>query len=753
MSETEFGELLRTVRLRSLLTLEGLAEASGVSVRAISDMERGKSLPRQGTLAELMDALGLDPSERAALVRASGRRGTVVPRQLPPDPAAFRAREAAMTSALALTEQVSAAGRHALVAAISGMAGVGKTALAVHWAHEVADRFPDGQLYVNLRGFEEAGRPVDAGDALGGFLRALGVPMKEIPRGTEERAALFREQAVNRRLVVVLDNALDSEHARPLLPASAGCLTIVTSRSRLSALSATEGASLIGLDVWSREEALAALAARIGGDRCQAEPEAAAEIVGLCGYLPLAVAVVGAQLAAEPRTSLRGAVRELTEIRPRLDALVSDAHRGDVRTVFSWSYRTLSDAAARFFRVLALHPGPAMSAEAAASLAGVGPAQAWRHLRELVAGSLLSRDGEGLYVLHDLVRAYASELAESEGDDRLGAEIRLLDYLRHNAHTANRYVSRLPSDEPSTSAPGVVQLEFDDRDEALDWFRQEEATESAVLRRTTDRRLLRHLVDLTQEWVSYNSVMGHWTEEIAVTRIALDAALALDDPSAVVRSCLNRARALIEAGYPDQVDEPVDLVLGQLGRVPTAARARAERNLGWLRHQQGRFAESLRHARRSLELYRTLGLPKEIARAQMEVGYSLTLVDEHREAIAVSERAIVTLREFGDDRLEAGAWEAIGFARHRLGEPRTAIDAYETAAALYSAVHDDYGHALVLDHLADARADLGDVEGARADWTRAADLLEALRVVRSAEIRAKAHALPGPGTRNSTPRR
>ncbi|MCZ0983251.1 helix-turn-helix domain-containing protein [Streptomyces diastatochromogenes] len=500
MGEREFGELLRAVRLRSLLTLEGLAEASGVSVRAISDMERGKSLPRQGTLAELMDALGLDQGERADLVGASKRRGTGVPRRLPPGPAVFGAREAAMTAALALTEQVSSVGRHAVVAAISGMAGVGKTALALHWAHRVADRFPDGQLYVDLRGFGEDGRPVDAGDALAGFLGDLGVPPEGIPRGTEERAALFREQAAGRRLVVVLDNALDAEHAGPLLPASAGCLTLVTSRSRMSALSATEGASLIGLDVWSREEAPAALAARIGADRCRAEPEAAAEIVGLCGYLPLAVAVVGARLAAAPGTSLREAARDLRETRPRLDALVSDAHPGGVRAAFSWSYRTLSDAGARFFRALALPPAPALSAEAAASLAGVGLPEARRHLRELTSGSLLSRDGAGLYVLHDLVRAYASELAGSEGDDRLGAEVRLLDYLRHNARAANRCVSRLPPDESGTVASGVVRLEFDDPEEALDWFRQEEATGAAVLRRTTDRRLLRHLIGLAEEW-------------------------------------------------------------------------------------------------------------------------------------------------------------------------------------------------------------------------------------------------------------
>ncbi|MCZ0983243.1 helix-turn-helix domain-containing protein [Streptomyces diastatochromogenes] len=240
MSRTEFGRLLREARRRSLLTLESLAEASGVSVRAIGDMERGQSLPRQATLSELMDALELDEEERrrfleASVLRAEGHAGRV-PRQLPPDLAVFRGRTRALETVREFTSRTADRGGHVVVSAIGGMAGVGKTAFAVHWAHRVADRFPDGQLYVNLRGFEDAARPLDPEEALGGFLHALGVPDKDIPRGTEKRGALFRERTASRRLIVVLDNARDEEQVRPLLPASAGCLTIITSRSRLAGL-------------------------------------------------------------------------------------------------------------------------------------------------------------------------------------------------------------------------------------------------------------------------------------------------------------------------------------------------------------------------------------------------------------------------------------------------------------------------------------------------------------------------------------
>lgn len=624
------------------------------------------------------------------------------------------------------------------------MAGVGKTTLAVHWAHQVAERFPDGQLYVNLRGFDDSGHPLDSGEALGGFLGALGVSSRDIPRGVEKRSALFREQTASKQLIVVLDNARDAEQVRPLLPASTGCLTIITSRSQLSGLAVAEGASLVSLDVWTPEEALNALAARIGDERCRADPEAAAELVELCGYLPLAVAIVGAQLSAAPQVPLRLGVRELRETRPRLDALSAGDRRVDVRAVFSWSYRALTPESARFFRYLAVHPGSAVSAEAAASLAGVRMAVARRCLRELTSASLLSRDADGRYVLHDLVRAYGTELIEHEQDDRFGAEARLVDYLRHNAHTANQFLARITSEPTHPTAPGVVLVAIDGREEALEWFRQEEPAVAAALRSMDDPRLLRFRMNLTHDWVSYYSVMGLWTEEIEAKRIGLDAALMLDDPAAIARNSASLARALAETGQVDEADEQVDLMLRQLHRLDPAQRAATERSIGWVRGRQKRHTEALHHARKSLEIYRTLGDDAAAARELNAVGWYLALLGRYREAIAMCEEAIPLLQNCGNLRIEAAAWDSIGYARQRLGDLDAAITEYQKSLQLYGEAFDGYNQAEVLDHLATAQLEQGDSAQARASWMQAADLMGAIDSPRAEEIRAKAEAADPP---------
>ncbi|MER7538987.1 tetratricopeptide repeat protein [Streptomyces sp. NPDC097704] len=749
MGRTEFGRLLREARQRSLLTLESLADTSGVSVRAISDMERGQSLPRQATLSELMDALELDEDERrrlleASVLRTEGHAGRV-PRQLPPDLAVFRGRTQALETVRELTSRITDRGAHAVVSAIGGMAGVGKTAFAVHWAHHVADRFPDGQLYVNLRGFEDAAHPLDPAEALGGFLRALGVPDNDVPRGTEKRSALFRKRTASRRLIVVLDNARDEEQVRPLLPASTGCLTIITSRSRLADLATGEGAQLVGLDVWTREEALAALSARIGEDRCRTDPKAAARLVELCGYLPLAVAIVAAQLSAMPQLPLRVAVRDLRGTAPLLDALSAGARRSDVRAVFSWSYRALPPETAVLFRHLALHPGPSVSAAAAASLAGIGVPEARRHLRRLASANLLSRDAEGRYVLHDLVRVYGVELVESEQDDGLGARTRLLDYLRHNAQVANRFLGITVADEDVPLADGAVSVPLDTREEALAWFRQEEATVSSALRSMDDPRLLRFRMTLTQDWVSYYSLMGRWSEEIAAKRIGLDAALQLDDPAAIMGNASHLARALAETGQAADADWHVELMLGQLHRLGPVERAVTERTVGWVRGRQKRHDEALHHARNALEIFRALGDDRAAAREMNAVGWYLALLGRYEETIELCEEAIPLLRRDENLRIEAAAWDTMGYARHRLGDLGGAIADYQESLRVYGEAFDDYNQAEVLEHLASAQQEQGSRDEARASWLRAAELLSTIGSPHAARMRANAEALDASG--------
>ncbi|WP_033222947.1 tetratricopeptide repeat protein [Kitasatospora phosalacinea] len=737
-----FGRLLREARQRRQFTLEGLAQASGVSVRAISDMERGRSLPRPATLSELMDVLELEEDARGHLVQASLRHTVQVPQQLPPDLAAFRGREAELAVVLDHTDRAFARGGHVVISAIGGMAGVGKTALAVHWAHRVADRFPDGQLYVNLRGFEDSRDPLDPADALGGFLRALGVAGKEIPPGAEERGALFRERASGRKMIVVLDNARSSEQVRPLLPASPGCLTIVTSRNRLAALAATEGAALVGLDVWTQAEALAALAARLGDGRCGAEPSAAAELVQLCGCLPLAVAVMAARLSASPGMTLSSAVRELRRTYPRLDAFCADDRRADVRGIFALSYRALQPDTARFFRHLAVHPGPAVSAEAAASVAGVRMPAARRHLRDLTGAGLLSQDSRGCYILHDLLRAYGSELLDEENDDRLSAQTRLLDYLCHNARAAKRLLPHSTDIPIGDPVPGAVHVALDSHEEALDWYEQEEPTLALVQRSCTGPALLRRRLDLALQWAAYNEVEGRWSQEIEASRAALAAALELDDPLAVNRSGHHLVRALIETGRLEEVEEPFAHILRYLDRLPAEYRARAERDVSWVYLYLERPDQGLRHAMNALATARSLGQHGEAARALADAGWRLVQLGRHQEAVARCEEALLLLRKVGDRRYEAATHSTVAYAQQSLGHLEEAIAGHRQAVRIFEELHDRYNQAEALDNLAAVQLELGASEDARTSWDRAAELFTQLRVARAADFRAKADAVP-----------
>ena len=292
-----------------------------------------------------------------------------------------------------LTQILDAAGAGGpgtvVISAISGMAGVGKTALALYWAHQVAGRFPGGQLYVNLRGFDPSGIPVTAAEAIRGFLDALGVAPERVPASPEAQAGLYRSLLAGRRMLVVLDNARDEQQVRLLLPASAGTEVLVTSRSQLAGLAA-DGARLLSLDVLGHGEATELLAARIGSARAAAEPGAVSDIANLSACLPLAVAVAAARVAARPSLPLAALADELRDASGRLDALDVGDPGASVRAVFSWSVRHLSREAARMFRLLGIHPGPDISSPAAASLAGCDPAQACRDLGELVRAHLIA---------------------------------------------------------------------------------------------------------------------------------------------------------------------------------------------------------------------------------------------------------------------------------------------------------------------------------------------------------------------------
>jgi DNA-binding SARP family transcriptional activator len=361
----------------------------------------------------------------------------VVPRQLP-GTAHLTGRAADLARLSQILSQVTGPAPGTMVTAISGTAGVGKTALAVHWAHQVAGQFPGGQLYVNLGGFGPAGLPVTPAEAIRGFLDALEVPAGRLPASPAGQAGLYRSLLASRPMLILLDNALDEQQVRPLLPGSPGSLVLVTSRHQLVGLVAIEGATLISLDVLPRAEASQMIRTRLGRARAAAGPAEITEITELCARLPLALAVAGARAAAHPQLPLPALAAELRDSRRRLDALDTGDQATSVRAALSWSHQSLAPAAARMFRLLSLHPGPAVTPLAAASLAAVPPAQASQALDQLARVHLVTEYSPDRYGFHDLLRAYATEQAQLAEDEpsRQAAVGRVIDHYLHTARRA-----------------------------------------------------------------------------------------------------------------------------------------------------------------------------------------------------------------------------------------------------------------------------------------------------------------------------
>jgi transcriptional regulator with XRE-family HTH domain len=402
-------------RRRALgLTQEQLAELLGVDRITVYRWEHGDSEPLPWMRPKLARALKVSAGrlEELLAVGSRARLGGVVPqvpRQLPAAVADFTGRAAELqTLSRMLDEAGAGVPGTVVISAIGGTAGVGKTALALYWAHRAAGRFADGQLYVNLRGFDPSGAPATPAEAIRRFLDALAVPPERIPPDPEAQAGLYRSLLADRKMLVVLDNARDEQQVRPLLPASPGSLVLVTSRNQLAGLAAAERARLLTVDVLAHDESVQLLTDRLGARRAAAEPEAVDEIARLCAHLPLALTVAAARAAVRPGFPIASLAADLRDTAGRLDALDSGDPGASVRAVFSWSYQQLSAEAARMFRLLGLHPGPDISVPAAASLAAVEKPEARRLLRELARGCLIAEHIPGRYAFHDLLRAYAA---------------------------------------------------------------------------------------------------------------------------------------------------------------------------------------------------------------------------------------------------------------------------------------------------------------------------------------------------------
>jgi hypothetical protein len=411
-----------------------------------------------------------------------------VPAQLPPAIVTFAGRDrevASLNDILARTPEDTGP----VVVTISGTAGVGKTALAVHWAHRVKQRFPDGQLYVDLRGFSPGGSTMDPAEAVRGFLDALGVPHHRVPESPQAQVSLYRSTVASKRMLILADNARDEGQVRPLLPGAPGCLVVVTSRSQLAGLVAADAANPLSLERPSAAGARQILGRRLGTRRLHAEAEAVDDIITSCARLPLALAVAAARAALMPTFPLAELATQLRDAASMLSPLYGADPATNLGSVFSWSYQTLSDPAARLFRLMGPCPGPDITVPAAASLTGLPATDVRALLVELGQAQLITETSPGRYGFHDLLRAYAIELTERHEsvEHRSAARHRFLDHFLHTAHSATLLLR--PARDPITlpaPADGVTPEPLADRDAALTWFQAEHAVLLAAVARPTD---------------------------------------------------------------------------------------------------------------------------------------------------------------------------------------------------------------------------------------------------------------------------
>ena len=712
----------------------------------------------------LRDILGVSPgSELVALHQRfqnrnldTAARAGPIPRQLPSAMPTFAGRGTELASLdrilagagqdgpLGVGQDGQARPAAAVILAVSGTAGVGKTALAVNWAHRVAAQFPDGQLYVNLRGFDPSRPTLDQAEAVRGFLDAFGVPVKRIPASLPAQAGLYRSLLAGKRVLVVLDNARDAEQVRPLLPGSPGCLAIVTSRDRLGSLVAAEGAHPLTLDLLSVIEARDLLARRLGADRVASEPDATDDIIARCARLPLALTIAAARAATSPGFSLAAIAAELGEAGNALDRFDGGDRVTDVRTVFSWSCRTLSTGAARLFGLLGLHPGPDISASAAASLAGIARDQARILLAELARAHLLTEHVPGRYACHDLLRAYAAELAYSGEDDnaRRAAIDRMHDHYLRTAETAALHLN--PTRDPDMTAPsrpGVTREEVSGYQQALAWFTAERPVLLATITQAS-AGFDPYTWQLASALTTFLDLRGHWQDQMTAQAAAL--AVARQEGNRAGQAAAHRGLGLACTGLKQFDDARSHYLLAldlfaELG--DHTGQAQTHVNLGWVAGGQGRHDEGLHHSRQSLEHYQAAGRRTGQAKALNNIGWHLAEHGDYDQALAHCQQALAIQRELGDRNSQAHTCDSLGYIFHHLGRHQQAIVYYQQALELFRDTGDPYGEATCLRNLGDVHDASGEAGAARRAWMNALNIFRRLGHPDADQVRAK---LAGP---------
>jgi len=727
-----FAGLLRQLRMSAGLSQEEFAEAAGVGVRTVSDLERGVALTaRKDTARLLADALNLTGTDRASFEAVA--RGRAAPglspspdggvggaaaatRALPRDIGSFTGRQPELRQLVGVTAGSSLPGVVS-IHAIGGMAGVGKTALAVHAAHQLAPRFPDGQIFLPLHGHTPGQRPVDPADALASLLLTAGVAPAQIPPGLEARMALWRDRLAGKQLLLVLDDAASSEQVRPLLPGTGANLVLVTSRRHLSAL---EDATAISLDTLPPDQAAALLVRLAGRAGLSPDDPAVAEITRLCGYLPLAIGMVARQLYHHPAWTAAGRAAELVAARDRLELMA--AENLSVAAAFNLSYADLTKDQQRLFRQLGLHPGTDIDGYAAAALDGTDFAAARRGLEALYDQHLLTEPARGRYRLHDLIREHARTLGERDDPDRDrdSAITRLLDYYQHTAARADALIARqtrptlAPAGDPIPAAVPALA----DSEQALAWARAERASLLTCLDHATRTGQHARVTALTAGLAGLLRRDGPWAEAITLHTSAIRAAQYLGDR-------LGQAGALTDLGDARRLTgdfpaaaQALEQALGIYRDVGSRlGQANALSCLGEVRQHTCDYPAAVQAVEQALDIYRDLGDRLSQADALSRLGQVRRLMDDYPAAAQALEQALGFYRDLGDRVGQANALGNLGALRRQTGDYPAAAQAEEQALGIYRDLGNRLGQA-------NALWDLGTLRLATGDYPAAAQVLE-----------------------------
>jgi DNA-binding SARP family transcriptional activator len=695
--------------------------------------------------------ISLDPTVKK---RVRPSRSAAIPRQIPAAVRHFAGRERQL-DALDDLAAWSWQSETTPIALVTGTAGIGKTTTVVQWAHRVAGQFPDGQLYVNLRGFGPTGSPSDPAEAIRGFLDALAVPPDRMPPNLDALAALYRSVLAGRRMLLVLDNAHDADQVRPLLPGSPGCIVVVTSRNQLGGLVAAEGAQPVTLDLLTDKEALDLLGSQLGTDRIDCEREAAFALIEHCARLPLAVTIAAARAAIDPELPIAELAGQLADARSRLDRLDAGEQATNVRAVLSWSYRGRSDDARRLFRLLGIHPGPDITTAAAASLVGSDVATADRLLRELNRAHLIAEQAPGRLSFHDLLRAYAVELAATDHSDseRRLAQHRCFDHYLHTAHAADRLLRRhhAPIDVAAPLA-NVTPEVVEDQTGALDWFVTERAVLVAAATSAADSGFDVHAWQLATTLGEFLGRRGHTHDLVAVQSTALTAARRVDDSIGQAHAHRGLARAQAFLGSYDEAEGHYLDALREYAEVgDVIAQAGTHLGLAGLAERQRRYDDSLQHSRDALTFYQSMGDGAGQARALNMVGWYEARLGNYRAALDFCTQALDLHRAAGDRGTESDTLDSLGYVHHHLGDYERAVACYQDAIDRQREFGDHRGEADTLAHLGDSQLAAGNADAARTSWQRALTILDELDHPDADEVRAKLDELATAGPDSPAP--